>query len=282
MTERPDLPGEMTHLLDDDTVNAILTGEAHGSVPAEFARVAELARAARVNAGGAAPAVSEQETEFIASIAAAVRRGSAWNSTKVVPLARRRRRGTAAGLAVFAAVTLSAGAAAAATNHLPPTLQDALSNAASHVGVHLPTADAGSDQPASTPPATEEVPQHNVTPPSSASAADNAPPAVTPASSDGAPGNSAHDRSPGDVASEAHVDNPTTVDDTHARSGDHSSSDSSSDSTDSTDSSSSDSTQSDGSDTTDSSTESDSGHSTDASTDSTHSDLSGRGLHATR
>ena len=41
----------------------------------------------------------------------------------------------------------------------------------------------------------------------------------TPASSDGAPGNSAHDQSPGDVASEAHADNPSSEDDVHANSG---------------------------------------------------------------
>jgi len=222
MTDQPDLPNEMIRLLDDDTVDAILAGEANGSVPAEYARLAELARAARVIAVGAEPATSEQdkEAELVAAIATAVRKGSAWNSStqNVVPL-RRRRRGRAAAAVAFAAITFSATAAAAATNHLPASLQDALSNAASHVGVHLPEADAHRDQPASTPPATGEVPQHDVTPASSASASDAAPPAVTPASSDGAPGNSAHDQNPGDIASEAHSDNPSSEDDAHARSG---------------------------------------------------------------
>ena len=254
MTEKPDLPSEMIRLLDDDTVEAILAGEANGSVPAEFARVAELARAARVNAVGAEPATSEQEqehdTELIAAIATAVRRGSAWNATddnatdshatgNVVPL-RRRRHGRAAAAVAFAAMTFSATAAAAATNHLPASLQNALSNAASHVGVHLPEADAHSDQPASTPPVTGEVPQHDETPTSSAPASDAAPPAVTPAS-DAA--NSAHDHEPGDTASAAHSDNPSSEDDTHARSGEDNgrtpTTQSSTDSTQSSDTSSS-------------------------------------------
>ena len=221
MTDTPDLPGEMIRMLDDDTVEAILAGDATGSVPAEYARVAQLARAARVDAACDDPAGSEQrEAEVVAAIATAMRQGISWNSTDDVVKLRRHRLVRAAGIAAFAAVTLTATAAAAATNHLPSAVQDALSTAASHVGVHLPEADAHSDQPASTPPATEEVPQHDTTPASSASAADAAPPEVTPAS-DAA--NSAHDHDPGDTASEAHSDNPSSEDDTHAQSGsDHS------------------------------------------------------------
>ena len=139
MTDTPDLPGEMIRMLDDDTVEAILAGDATGSVPAEYARVAQLARAARVDAACDDPAGSEQrEAEVVAAIATAMRQGISWNSTDA----------------------------------------------------------------------------------SSASAADAAPPEVTPAS-DAA--NSAHDHDPGDTASEAHSDNPSSEDDTHAQSGsDHS------------------------------------------------------------
>ena len=162
MTDTPDLPGEMIRMLDDDTVEAILAGDATGSVPAEYARVAQLARAARVDAACDDPAGSEQrEAEVVAAIATAMRQGISWNSTDDVVKLRRHRLVRAAGIAAFAAVTLTATAAAAATNHLPSAVQDALSTAASHVGVHLPEADAHSDQPASTPPATEEVPQHD-------------------------------------------------------------------------------------------------------------------------
>ena len=215
MTEKPDLPGEMNVLLDDETVDAILAGEANGSVPAEFAKVAELARAARVNAAGAEPATLAQdnEAELVAAIASAVRASSPLRTL------RPHRKSRAAAVVAFAAVTFSATAAAAATNNLPPVLQDALSNAASHVGVHIPQADADRDQPASTPPASEEAPDNSAT--SASSASDAAPPASTPAdfNNEGAPGNSDHTREPGDVSSVAHDDNPATQDDTHASTG---------------------------------------------------------------
>ena len=214
MTERPDLLTEMNVLLDDDTVEAILAGEANGSVPADFAMVAELARAARVNAAGAVPASAEQdkEDELIAAIASAVRASSPLRAL------RPRLRTRTAAVAAFAAVAFSATAAAAATNQLPPTLQNALHDAAAHVGVHLPEADAGNDPPASNPPASGEAPQHDAT--SASSASDAAPPASNPSDlNDDTPGNSGHDRQPGDVASVAHDDNPSSEDDAHAQSG---------------------------------------------------------------
>ena len=216
MTEKADLPDEMIPLLHDDQVEAILTGEANGSVPAEYMRVAELVRAAHEFPADVVQSEQMIQADLVAAIAAAVQAPS--------PLIRRHgRRTRAAAVAAFAAVTLSATAAAAATDNLPGSVQKALANAVSHVGVHLPTGDAGSDQPASPPPATEEAPQQSDASASSASAgaSDNAPPAITPASGndDGTPGNSAHDEAPGDVASEAHADNPSSEDNVHASSG---------------------------------------------------------------
>ena len=216
MTDATDSSNEMIRLLDDDMVEAILGGEANGSVPAEYLRVAELARAAKPTAAGVEPAPAEQikEAELVAAIASAVRAPSPPRTRRHV------RRTRTVAVAAFAAVTLSATAAAAATDHLPGPIQSALSNAADHVGVHLPDGDAGSDHPAPAPPATEEAPKQTDASASSASggASDSAPPEVTPASGndDGVPGNSAHDQSPGDVASEAHDDNPSSQDDVHA------------------------------------------------------------------
>ena len=217
MTEKADLPDEMIPLLHDDQVEAILTGEANGSVPPEYMRVAELVRGGREFPADATQSEQMMEAALVAAIAAAVQAPSP-------PRVRRNgRRTRSAAVVAFAAVTLSATGAAAATDHLPAPIQSALSNAASHVGVHLPTGDTGSDHPASPPPATEEAPKQTDASASSASggASDNAPPAVTPASGndDGTPGNSAHDQAPGDVASDAHEDNPSSQDDTHAQSG---------------------------------------------------------------
>lgn len=220
MTEETDLPHEMIRLLDDDLMEAILTGNGDGSVPAEYVGVAELARAARTTADTGVDLTAAErirEAELVAAIASAVRAPSPSRARRHV------RRTRTAVVAAFAAVTLSATGAAAATDHLPHPIQSALSNAASHVGVHLPTGDSGSDHPAPPPPATEEAPNHTDVSASSASGgvSDNAPPAVTPASGndDGVPGNSAHDQSPGDVASEAHTDNPSSQDDAHAQNG---------------------------------------------------------------
>ena len=219
MTEETDLPHKMIRLLDDSLVEAILTGDGDGSVPAEYLSVAELARAARPTPDGVdlTPAERVREAELVAAIASAVRAPSPSRARRHV------RRTRTAVVAAFAAVTLSATGAAAATDHLPTPIQSALSNAASHVGVHLPTGDSGSDHPAPPPPTTEGVSNQTDVSASSASggASDSAPPAVTPASrnDDGVPGNSAHDQSPGDVASEAHSDNPSSRDDAHAQDG---------------------------------------------------------------
>ena len=227
-------------MLTDDELEAILSGESNGSTPAEYARIAQLVRIARSEP----EQVDEREATIVSAIAAALQSpdGLADDLAPVIPL-RARRRARVAVVAAVAAVSLSVTAAAAATDHLPGPVQKALSNAASRVGVDLPDGDAGSDHPA-TPPASEEesnTSNGSTSSPSNSSSdtaantssngvSDNAPPAVNPSAQndDGVPGNSAQDQAPGDIASEAHSDNPASQDDVHAQNGQENSTNSSS------------------------------------------------------
>jgi hypothetical protein len=137
MTTRPDREDEMLTVAHDlDLADRILSGALQPpDLDAPYRRVAELVEAARATT---AHQIAPGDASSIAAITALIREGSA----PVLPATRRARLGRRAGAAVVVAVVLgSAGAAAAATDHLPSAVQSFVSNAASHVGIDVPSPD---------------------------------------------------------------------------------------------------------------------------------------------
>lgn len=135
MSDEFDLSTAMIdELLDEHTAERILNGrtdEAELSAPLQ--RVLELIDLAR---SPAAPEELADERVVVAAVLAAV---GAEQAVANLESARRRRATRRAGKAVAAlAIVAFTGTAAAATNHLPDSVQTTVSDASSHVGVHFP------------------------------------------------------------------------------------------------------------------------------------------------
>jgi hypothetical protein len=136
VTTDSDLPIEMIdELLDERTADAIVSGAAdRSSLPPELERIARLVDLAR------SPASQEEVAGEAAMVgafleAAAIARAPVQLHDQRPRSAKRR---TAKVVAALAFVALTGTAAAAATNHLPESVQTAVSDAGDHVGVHLP------------------------------------------------------------------------------------------------------------------------------------------------
>jgi hypothetical protein len=137
-TER-DLEVEMRRFrLDDHTCDRLLDGNvAPEDAPPGFERLAHLVQAAT---GPAAPGDLAHEGPIVAAMTAAVRAtpapaldpGKKSMLTKLL---------SAKVAAIAATMVIGATAAAAATNSLPDPAQSAVSNAASHVGLSVPSPD---------------------------------------------------------------------------------------------------------------------------------------------
>jgi hypothetical protein len=127
----------MDALLDDATVDAILDGSLPPDVPAALGRLAEVVDRARV---AEAKVVSARDVMVIGAMVAAAREA---NPPALHHARRRVARGLKATLVIGA--FLGSGAAAAATGHLPPPVQRAVSGAAAHAGIGLPDHARGDD-----------------------------------------------------------------------------------------------------------------------------------------
>ena len=137
MSSRRDLEGEMSrNPIDDGTAERLLAGGlSPEDAPPGYAGMAELLRATR------APGTQGElagEPALVAAMAEVVRSVPGIRHT---PLRRKKMLSkvlTAKAASVFAASVLGATAAAAATGNLPAPAQNAISSAASSVGVNVP------------------------------------------------------------------------------------------------------------------------------------------------
>lgn len=120
------------HLLDEPTADSLLVGRiAPADAPPGFAAVAGLVREARDGFGSPEP-----DPQLLAAMVHALDEQPTTADRKATMPSKAR---TAKIGTIAAALVLStAGAAAAATGNLPDAAQDALSNAAEHVGFDLP------------------------------------------------------------------------------------------------------------------------------------------------
>jgi hypothetical protein len=150
-------------LLSERTADAILSGRTdRQTIAPELQRIVELLDVVR------SPAVPQELDGEDAMVAAVLEAMGATEKRVDVDAQRRRRakRRMAKGVVAFALVALT-GTAAAATNHLPEAIQTAVSDATSHVGVHLPKPkhDSQSDTKVDAPPAgTDTSPSQGVGP----------------------------------------------------------------------------------------------------------------------
>lgn len=141
MTRPDDLNGVSEHPLPEELVERLLTGASPGAgVDEPTVAVAQVLHAARQ-----APSAAEL-VEADAAAAAFVARMTGLAPTNVVSLDSHRRRrvgrvSTRVAAGVAALTLFSAGAAAAATGHLPDPVQRTVAQAVSHVGVDLPSPD---------------------------------------------------------------------------------------------------------------------------------------------
>lgn len=119
--------------LDHDTASRLLSGTVHpDDAPPAFVGVAGLLHAA---------ATLPAEVEAQAAAAAVSAMVEAIRAEAPVPIGRKRMIGkllTAKVAAAAATLALTTGGAAAATGSLPDSIQDAVANAVSHVGIELP------------------------------------------------------------------------------------------------------------------------------------------------
>lgn len=146
MTHPDDLDGVSEHPLPEELVERLLTGASPGAgVDEPTVAVAQVLQAARQ-----APSATEWAEADAAAAAFAARMAGVMPTTVIsLDTHRRRRAGrvSARVAAGVAALTLfSAGAAAAATGHLPDPVQRTVAQAVSHVGVDLPSPDDRSDE----------------------------------------------------------------------------------------------------------------------------------------
>ena len=122
--------------LDDVTAERLLQGRVGADdAPPGYGTVAELLAACR-----ARPSDPPADAALVAAMVEAIDAGPTSNS----PVAPRRKPVlsqllSAKAAAAFAAVALSATGAAAATGTLPDAAQDGVAEAASHIGIHLPS-----------------------------------------------------------------------------------------------------------------------------------------------
>lgn len=120
--------------LDHDTASRLLSGTVHpDDAPPAFVGVAGLLHAA-------ATLPAEVDAQAVATTVSAM--VEAIRAEAPVPIGRKRMIGklvTAKVAAAAATVALATGGAAAATGSLPDSIQDAVANAASHVGLELPS-----------------------------------------------------------------------------------------------------------------------------------------------
>ncbi|MEY2420984.1 MAG: hypothetical protein QOI95_1051 [Acidimicrobiaceae bacterium] len=135
MTEESDLSIDMIdHLLDEYMADAIVGGWVdRETVAPELQRIVQLADVAR------SPALPEELADEDGVVDAFLEVMGAAQERVDVECQRRRRlqRRAAKAVAAMALVALT-GTAAAATNHLPDAVQAVVSDAGSHVGLHLP------------------------------------------------------------------------------------------------------------------------------------------------
>jgi hypothetical protein len=132
-----DLSNEMVdERIDTGTAEAIMSGSAdRDSLAPELQRLAQLLDVVR------SPAAPEELAGERATVAAFLQVvGAERSNIKNLQRVRAKRRAAKAVAALAFVAFSGTAAAAAATNHLPEGIQNAVSDAGSHIGVHVPKA----------------------------------------------------------------------------------------------------------------------------------------------
>jgi hypothetical protein len=120
-------------LLDEHTADLILSGIDDGELSASLQRVLQLVDLAQ---SPAAPEELVGERTMVDVMLAAL--GAEQAVTELESARRRRAKSRAAKAVAALAIVAFTGTAAAATNHLPDSVQTAVADASSHVGLHFP------------------------------------------------------------------------------------------------------------------------------------------------
>lgn len=151
MTSPGDTTDDMAFRMTSDVSDRLLSDSAQSVPDAKLPEVARLLSALRSSAPTDGEREQEAVTAFLAALAAA--------PTRLDDVRRsRRRRSVVVAAATAVSLVLGGTAAAAATGSLPTGAQSVVSQALSHVDVHVPDPDAHGATQASSPRGTDHAP----------------------------------------------------------------------------------------------------------------------------